>query len=330
MKKIAIFAHDAGGSELLLELLKDSLHVGEFRVFCIDGSPCYVLMIDKKLTKYQETIEPTKEFIFTALNKYAPHLILYSTGWQNHFEYHFLAYAKKYNLPSVAFLDNWTNFRERFSYPDTNWQKNFPDFIAAHDKSSKMVADSLDLKNVIIIKNYSLSKQIEKYKKIDIKEENVLLYLSEPTSKVAKKTYGDSRYWGFDESDIYKNILKYQKKLACNKIIVRLHPSDNSDIYKKINPNITISSVSLEKDIARAKVIIGLDTSVLYLAFLLGKKAISYLPSKKRNFHIPIPKNNQIRNLDNIDINSIKISSQNKNSFGMDFALFIKNILRLL
>jgi len=326
VKKIAIFAHDAGGSELLLELLKASLHVGEFRIFCIDNSPCYVLIENKKLTNYQEIIEPTREFIFTALNRYAPHLILYSTGWQNHFEYHFLAYAKKHNLPSVVFLDNWTNFRERFSYPDENWQKNFPDVIVTHDNHSQESADNQGLKNLITIKDYSLVKALNEYKQFT-KKEDTLLFLSEPTAKVAKKTYGNSNHWGFDERDVFEAILKYQKKFTCSKIVVRLHPSDESKIYKKIDPNITISSNSLLKDISHAKIVIGIDSSVLRLAFLLGKKVISFMPSSKRDFHVPLPKSNQTRSLKDFDIEKIKINQKQNDVLGIDFALFIKNIL---
>ncbi len=324
--KIAIFAHDAGGSDLLLELLKASLHVGKFKVFCTDNSPCHLLMKNKKVTNQQEIIEPNKKFIFSKLDLFKPDIILYSTGWQNHFEYHFLDYARKNSLPSVAFLDNWTNFRERFGYPDVAWQKNFPDFIATHDKHSQEGASNQGLKNTITIKNYSLEKKLNEYKYL-VKKEDTLLFLSEPTAKVAKKTYGDSNYWGFDEKDTFKAILQYQEKFTCSKIVVRLHPSDESKVYKEIDPNINISSNSLLKDISDAKIVIGLDTSVLRLAFLLGKKVISFMPSIKRDFHVPLPKSNQTRNLEDFDITKIKINQKEDNDLGMDFALFIKNIL---
>ena len=327
MKKIAVFAHDAGGSELLLELLNSSLHVGEFKVFCTVDSPCKKLLKSKKLIDYQEIIKPNREFVFEKLNLFKPNLILYSTGWQNHFEYFFLEYAKKRAIPSIAFLDNWTNFRERFSYPNKNWKKNLPDFIATHDETSQSLANNFGFSNVVTIKNYALQKQLKEYNNINTKEENILLFLSEPTAKVAKRTYGDANYWGFDESTVFKTILKSQKKLTCKKVVIRLHPSDEADVYKKIEPSITISSSSLVEDISRAKVIIGLDTSVLYLAFLLGKKVISFLPSKKRDFHIPVPKKNQIRDLENIDISSIETRLPKNDNFGIEFALFVKNIL---
>ncbi|WP_024955475.1 hypothetical protein [Sulfurospirillum arcachonense] len=327
MKKIAIFGHDAGGSELLIELLKASLHVGEFKVFCEKNSPCYNILKQKNLTKYLNLVEPSKKFVFQKLDKLNPDMVLYSTGWQNHTEYHFLSYAKKHKIPSIAFLDNWTNYRERFGYPASNWKKKFPDYIATHDETSEKLASSFGLPNLISIKNYALINQLENFKKTLIKQEDTLLFLSEPTAKVAKKTFNDPYYWGFDESNVFQSILKHKKEFNCDKIVVRLHPSDIADTYTNIEPNISISTASLEEDIARAKVIIGIDSSVLYLAFLLGKKTIAFVPSTNRDFHVPLPKANQICTLENLNMNSIIINKKNTNNYGMEFASFIKRIL---
>ena len=325
MRKIAIFAHDAGGSELVLELLKASLHVGEFKVFCTNDSPCKRIIEQKNLTKFMQIIKPSKEIIFSALNSLDPDVILYTTSWQNHYEYHFLDYAKKHKILSMAFLDNWTNYRERFGYPANNWKNNFPDFIATHDEKNTQEAKYFDLANIVAIKNYSIINELRSFKKS--KQNDTLLFLSEPTSKVAGATYGDANYWGFNEADVFKSILKHKEKFKCNKIVVRLHPSDKEDIYKKINPQVNISNSSLNEDIARSKIIIGIDSSVLYLAFLLGKKVISYMPSDIRKFHIPLPKSNQLKNLENINIDLLQLNDKDLSDFGIDFALFIKNTL---
>jgi ADP-heptose:LPS heptosyltransferase len=324
LKNIAIFAHDAGGSELLLELLKASLHVGSFRIFCVNNSPCSAIIKDKKLDSFETVIEPNEDFIYTKLDSFKPDLILYSTGWQNHYEYYFLSYAKKHKLISIAFLDNWSSYKERFGYPKKDWQENFPDFIAAHDRASEKLALSLGLKNIIVLKNYSLKKQLKEYRDLEIKQEDRLLFLSEPTAKVAKKRFGDENYWGFREEDVFRSVLEFS---TCRDIVVRLHPSDKARVYKKLAPNIAISSNKLLEDIAQAKAIVGVDSSVLYLAYLLGKKVISYIPSKRRDFYVPLPANNQTRELDKIDIDLIKTHSEDNDIYGMDFALFVKGRL---
>jgi len=327
VRKIVIFANDAGGSELLLELLRASLHVGEFRVFYIQNSPCQKILKQKCLDSYAFAIQASQQSVSDALDKINPDIILYSTGWQNHVEYYFLNYAREHKIPSVAFLDNWANYKERFSYPDASWKDNFPTYIATHDEFSEKKAKELGLENLVAIKNYSLINELQNFKNVRNATSDILLFLSEPTSVVAKKTYGDEHYWGFTECDVFKSILKHQHKFGCSNIVVRLHPSDTADAYKKIASDITISDLSLQEDIARAKFIVGVDSSVLYLAYLLGKKVIAYLPSTNRDFHVPLPKQNQFTTLENLNPNLLQINTADVKEYGVEFASFIKNIL---
>ncbi|MDD3463386.1 MAG: hypothetical protein PHW07_07080 [Sulfurospirillaceae bacterium] len=323
MKKIAIFAHDAGGAEILLELLKASLHVGEFCVFCLNDSPCFRLAETKNLEAYVCKIEPTKEDIKAKLFFFNPDIILYGTGWQNHLEYHFLEYAKEYKLPSFAFLDHWTNYRERFGYPNPNWQNNLPSYIVAHDKTSEQKAKELGLPNVIAIKNYALLAQLKAFKKT--KEDDTLLFLSEPTAKVALASFKDANFWGFNEKKVFEDILTCKDIFGCGKIIIRLHPSDSRETYEAIDNTVEFSKATLLEDIAKAKLIIGIDTIALYTAYLLGKKVISYIPSNKRECAVPLPKSNQLKSFENFDISSLQTLNENPQDFGMDFEEFLNH-----
>lgn len=325
MKRIALFAHDAGGAEILLELLKASLEVGNFSVFCLKDSPCFKLLRVKKLQHHFQKINDDKKSIDEKLSSLQPDLILYATGWQNHLEYHFLEYAKTHHIPSIAFLDHWTNYRERFGYPDKNWQNNLPDFIATHDKASEEKAKSFGFNNVIGIKNYALLAQLKNFKPIE--QSDTLLFLSEPTSKVALTTFGDDCFWGFNEKEVFKNILASKEKFDCKNLIIRLHPSDTAQTYQDIDKNVIFSDVSLEEDIARAKIIVGIDTVALYTAYLLGKKVLSYIPSDKRICQVPLPKTNQIKNLQNFHLNQLQTINEEPQNFGIDFALFLEKEL---
>jgi len=327
VKKIALFAHDAGGAEILLELLKASLHAGDFSVFCLKDSPCFRLLRAKHLEEFCQEIHEDKKDIVTKLSSFHPDLILYATGWQNHLEYHFLEYARAHHIPSVAFLDHWTNYRERFGYPEINWQNNLPDFIAAHDKVSEAKAKKFELPNVVGIKNYALLAQLKNFKSRE--QSDTLLFLSEPTSKVALNSFGDAYFWGFNEKEVFKNILTCKEKFECQNLIIRLHPSDSAQTYQELDKNATFSDVSLEEDIARAKVIIGIDTVALYTAFLLGKKVLSYIPSNKRDCQVPLPKTNQLRSFENFKLSQLQTIQEKPENFGIDFALFLEKYLGL-
>jgi len=329
VRKIALFAHDAGGAEILLELLKASLPVGELRIFALVDSPCYTLIKAKKLEHFWCEIAPEKNDIETKLASFEPTIILYGTGWQNHLEYHFLNYAKAHALPSIAFLDHWTNYRERFGYPENNWENNLPSFIAAHDKPSFDKAKALGLPNVIAIKNYALLSQLKEAHTIltHTHENDTLLFLSEPTAKVAERSFGDAYGWGFTEKEVFKDILVNREKFGCKNILIRLHPSDTPETYQGIDPSATFSHTTLLEDIAHAKIVIGIDTIALYTAYLLGKYAISYIPSTQRECCVPIPKTNQLTHFEHLNIHHIEKISQNPENFGMDFALFVEKQL---
>ena len=331
MHRIAVFSNDAGSSELLLELIIASSHIGIFEIFCLKHSPCHKLAISKKLSNHVTIISKQKNEIYEDLDRFNPSLILYGTGWQNHIEYFFLDYAKEKNLTSVAFLDHWTNYLERFGYPQKDWKNNLPDFIAAHDELSESRAKSLSLPNVVGIKNYFFAKQKEEEKRLEKKFANhkptTLLFLSEPTAKVAKTTFGDEYYWGFTEKEIYQNIIAHKRKFHCEDIRVRLHPSDTKECYEKIDPHTVFSDTSLLEDIANAKVIVGIDTIALYLAYLIGKPVISYIPSSSREHSIPIPEKNRFENLNDCHLDKLEILTSNPtSSYGMDFALFLQKI----
>lgn len=322
MRKIAIFAHDAGGAEILLELLRASLHVGKFCVFCLEESPCYKLLKSKNLEPFWCEISSEPNDIKTKLHSFNPSIILYGTGWQNHLEYHFLAYAKEHHLPSIAFLDHWTNYRERFGYPNPHWQNNLPSYIATHDAHSFEKAKSLGLPNVIAIKNYALLAQLKAYKPAS--KEDTLLFLSEPTANVALKSFGDANFWGFNEKEVFENILTCKALFGCEKIVIRLHPSDIAQTYQEIDSKAEFSKATLLEDIARAKIIIGIDTIALYTAYLLGKKVISYIPSNKRECAVPLPETNLLTSLENFDSVTLQTASENPEDFGIDFALFLQ------
>ncbi|WP_263833408.1 hypothetical protein [Sulfurospirillum oryzae] len=329
MRKIALFAHDAGGAEILLELLNASLHVGEFCIFSLIESPCYTLIKTKKLEHFWCEITPERSDIEAKLAFFAPSIILYGTGWQNHLEYHFLHYAKAHTIPSIAFLDHWTNYRERFGYPEKNWENNLPSFIAAHDPTSFDKAKALGLPNVIAIKNYALMAQLKEAQNIlaSTQESDTLLFLSEPTAKVAKRSFGNAYGWGFTEKEVFEDILTCKKKFGCKNILIRLHPSDTPECYQAIDPSATFSHTTLLEDIARAKVVIGIDTVALYTAYLLGKYVLSYIPSTKRECCVPLPKANQLTTFEHFHLNQLEKISQNPEDFGMDFALFLEKQL---
>jgi hypothetical protein len=271
------------------------------------------------------------------LREIHPDFLLFGTGWQDKCEQPYVHYCKMDGIPTVAFLDHWSNYRERFGYPSEGWKENLGDFTAVHDEKSYLLALSMGLPNPLKLPNHYLIRLIEEALQRNVKVGKTLLFLSEPTDSVAEKTYGDPLYWGFTQYTALEDILEHFEHFQCEDLIIRLHPSEKSSNYGAIlerYSNISVQihdihSVELIDELLYAKVIIGFDTMALYIAALLGKSVISYLPTDKREFLLPLPKNRQLNHLDHLSYELFKGSDVHMDKFGMDFATFIHTVKKV-
>jgi len=316
VKKIAIVIHDAGASQIILSIVKANFKKAYWYIFTPLNSPAAKIAIKNSLPIQTSS----------SLKEISPNLLFFGTSWQNSFHTEFVDYAKENNITTVAFLDNWEDYKKRFD-------NIFPDFICVSDELAYQTAVDEGLKKLIKIKDYATMQFLNSAKKKSIKGKNSLLILSEPTAKVAKNSFLDANYWGFTESSWVKDILNNFKLFRCSSVTIRLHPSDTpktyEDIlkdYKEIPYNIEQKSELID-DLLSSKVVIGINTVALYYASLLNKVAISYIPSKIRKSNLPIAKTNQIQSLLDFDISNFKRndSSQIEN-FGIDFETLMQRL----
>jgi len=318
--KIAVVCHDAGASEILVAYIKEHYEEASWTLYAPYNSPF-------------ENIAQREELqTQSSLDLYGFDALFFGTGWQEKVEREFVQEARRSGIPSFAFLDHWSSYKERFDFPDAHWRKNLPNFVIVSDKKAENLAKESALAEVICINNFYLLAQINQIntKEIDITEN--LLFLSEPTEEVALQTYGDKNHWGFTQSSALEDILKNFSKFNCKGLHIRLHPSEKKHNYHNILkkfPHIKsqiypASLYPLEKDLLRSKIIIGFDTMALYTAALLHKPVLSYSPSNKRDFLLPLPSSHQLRSLKSITKSHLQNLQLVLNIDGESFAT-IKN-----
>ncbi len=325
---IAVVSHDAGSSELLCTLVSDHQNDVTWHIFALPKSPMAIIC-ERNDLPYTPIINAAQQ-----LERLKPTALLFGTGWQEKVEHPYVAYCKTHHIPTVAFLDHWSNYRERFGYPQTGWEKNCGDFTAVSDEKALELATSLHLPNVITLPNFYLKKLVDEAKTKKITPSENLLFLSEPTDVVAKQTYGDENFWGFTQYTALEDILKNFERFGCAGLTIRLHPSEASSGFKKIlkkYPHIRVQindarTFDLTNQLQSAKVIIGFDTMALYISALLGKSALSYLPSNNREFLLPLPSSQQLRDLKALKPLDLAPAPLSLDDFGMNFALFLKTI----
>jgi hypothetical protein len=280
MEKL-ILAHDAGGAEVLSSYV--SRNPGNY-IFCLKGPSEKIFR--KKLGNIKNTI------LNSALEKCNE--LLCGTGWQTNFEYDAICKAKEIGVKSIAFLDHWVNYEERFV---RNGVKVLPDELWVGDHYALEIANKTFGTSVVI-------KYVESPYFLDIKAEldaiqqpdnsDSILYVCEPIAAHALKRYGKEDYWGYTEFDALRFFLDNIKSIDedVKKVIVRPHPSEDVHKYDKLltgyKLNIVVSREnSLLTQVVNSKVIVGCQSMAMVVGVLAGKKVVSSIPVETVNYLLP-------------------------------------------
>ena len=299
--RVAVVSHDAGASERIVDILarQPARVAGGHRCFYREGSPfAGLLRTEKRIAKECAKNAIDKNWR-NDLSRYGPDLVVVGTGWQNRWHREAIQWAKERGLPTIAVMDHWSAYRERFGFPEKSWRKNLPEVVIVQDRFAYRIAcELLAPSRVRWIEDYTFEKIVHAYRKAlsEKSEKNRLLFLSEPTAEVARVRFGNAWYWGFDEMTVFREVLAFAGRLGLEPV-VRLHPSDRPLRYREMDGNIQFSEGSLVEDLAEAAMVVGIDTVALYHAWRLGKRVVAFIPGNGRDWTIPLPQSCKTRSL---------------------------------
>jgi len=132
--KILVVSHDAGGSEVISAYVKAEKK--KFDFICYVAGPAKKIFQRKKIKKIVLLPNNLPQSTIRKILKKNSNVeaLLLDTSWESSLEIKFLKEAKKSGIRTIAFLDHWINYRERFGYPYKAWKKNLPDEIWVGDK----------------------------------------------------------------------------------------------------------------------------------------------------------------------------------------------------
>lgn len=319
MLRILVVSYDAGGANILSSLVKK--YRNDFKwMTCVSG-PASGIFLKSRKDSCAKPVYLRNRGIKDLIRSLHPDFILTGTGWASDFEIDFLKAAKAQNIKSASFLDHWCNYRERFGYPG-DWKKNLPDFIFVGDKWAYDIA----LKNGFpktrlqqvenpyfeeVIKEKGAILGCKKRSTRKQKDRMRVLFLSDPIYDHAFKYYRDPYYWGYTEYDIIRDLQRLMEFKRGIEVKIRLHPAEKKDKYlgivnKKSISITTAYSNSLVKDCMWSDIVIGCDTTALIIACMLGKIAISYIPSVKMSCSLPQKEIHRIKSFNEL-MHEIKI-----------------------
>ena len=314
-KKVLVFLNDPGSSNYIMSIILSEKFIFNWIVYTLDNSANLKHLKNNKI-KYSKFF--SLEEINHIIKKCNPDIILYGTGLLNYSEI-IKKSAKKYDIKLIALFDHWTGYEKRITV------KYCPDVILVLDDIAYKKCKTLINSSCYIFKinNYYLEGIRAKYNSTRKKETDFVVFISEPNIFYFKQEEPDLKYINLYEYDLLEEILYF-----FDNIIVRLHPKESNLKYfgffsKFPKKNIKIIN-SYDEDLAitlsKSKLTIGVQSTALYISYLLGINTISIFPKRLKSAkvidshltNIPIPKKYILDNLKDIDsVKFTKINSKN-------------------
>lgn len=283
LRMLTVISHDAGGAEILSSLVRRRALAC---AFVLDGPALRVF--ERKLGAVRtmplvEAMEQASE-------------ILCGTSWQSDLEFRAIGMARRCGIRSVAFLDHWVNYTERFSrdgvthLPDALWVGD----AYAHELARRLFPD----REVVELHNPYLEDILEQMAAMPQRAPSAVglsvLYVCEPVAEHARLRHADANFWGYTEFSALRYFLANIAVLGTSveRVILRPHPSEHPDKYLGVAaefdlPIETGGGKSLLEEVWTSDVVAGCESMALVVALAAGKRVISCIPEGARDCSLP-------------------------------------------
>jgi len=263
----AVVCHDAGAANIVIAgLLRSGVH----------GWRAYMQGPAERLWRVAYPESPLYEGLDEALEGTA--LLITGTGWASDVEHDARKLARSRGLKSVAVIDHWVNYAERFI---RHGEKVWPDEFWVTDEYALDIAKrTFPTQIVCRIPNYYIESQLRDIAQIERASSPELLYVLEP----ARSNWGRGISGEFQALDYFVSRLPELGLPANIMIRLRPHPSDVPDKYKHwvaCHPDLNIQmdeTLNITQSLGQCAWVAGCESFALILALLAGRKVYCALP----------------------------------------------------
>lgn len=289
---MAVVAHDAGAARLLFSWLKP---LKRQLIFYVKGPAQKILEEELPGTKHEQDLQ-------VCLDK--AQLLLSGTGWSSDLEHHARILAAEQGLPSIAVVDHWVNYRERFQRGESFM---LPESLWVSDKEAAEIAQKTFPKlNVQQLPNLWLDKLIKDVNSCRRRQKKMkpqhpgcnLLYLLEPlrdwdSGAPTGDEFKALDFWLDQLPGLIAKGLVHQNRNAL-RLRLRPHPSEPTGKYdawiaKHADgwPLQLDTHPSLPESLSEADLAFGCETQALVAAIACNITAISTIPSSESRCRLP-------------------------------------------
>jgi len=261
---VGIVCHDAGGTNQILALLRHTNFV---------SVSAYVEGPAKKL--WDEAFPDS--YIYNNLSELLAKsgTLITGTGWASNLEHIARVEAKAKGIYSIAVLDHWVNYEDRFVrekelvLPDELW--------VVDEYALRMARNIFPSLKITLIPDFYADQQVKMI--ASVAAANELLYLLEPMRSD----------WGRDELGEFQALRYFFERLpqlslpAKTVIRLRPHPSDSPGKYDLFLGEfssylILLDTENLIKSLSRARWVVGCQTYAMTLALKIKRTVYCSLP----------------------------------------------------
>lgn len=227
--------------------------------------------------------------------------LLCGTGWQSDLEWTAIGMARQKAKRSIAFLDHWVRYRERFIRRGI---EQFPDEIWVGDSLAEMLAlKCLPGLPVCLVPNPYFEDLRKNIASLGISAGAVsytsglrVLFVCESISEHGLREFGDELHWGYTEHDALRYFLLNLHALGkpVTRVIVRPHPSDPVGKYgwvsREFGNNVKVGGGrTLLEEIVESDVVVGCETMAMVVGLIAGRRVISCVPPGGKACALPQP-----------------------------------------
>jgi len=291
---VAVICHDSGGAEILSSYLARSSIPP---LLVLDGPA--VGVFERKLRGIEQT------HLDDALNRAA--WVLAGTSWQSDLEWNAIERARRAGRFTVAFLDHWINYEERFV---RRGQRVLPDEIWVGDQYAAEIARATFASHSIkVLENPYFEDVRREFAALKVANSprhfaKRVLYVCEPMREHGLRHYGDERYFGYVEEEAVQYFLDHVNGIAprVERVVIRSHPSEPAGKYawtlqqRRFKVELSRNG-PLIGEIAAADVIVGCESMAMVVALIGGKRVISAIPPGGRSCALPHPQIEKLQEL---------------------------------
>ncbi|HKJ28191.1 MAG TPA: hypothetical protein VJ965_11175 [Anaerolineales bacterium] len=297
--RVMVIAGDPGGASALVPVIRELKASQNFSVHVFAYYKAVNVFRQREVEFSALSNELTDEMITAKIVQGRPDLLLTGTSVNPYFlELQFIFNARNCGIPSLAILDFWSNYAQRFSLKGMD-QKYLPDKIAVMDQLAvtEMVEAGFPADRLVITGQPAFDRLIEMRQNLTpaermafrenlgVGEEDFLvMYISQPFMELFGSDESNPDYPGFTQQTIFAELLHVLESIAENAgfsitLAILPHLREIIPWWEEVESSkielLNLPFEEFEKQALATDLVTGMTSTRLVEASLLGRDTLS-------------------------------------------------------